>query len=170
MIAVVGVFKSRSDAERGAGELAFGNCKGQNQYSYAILTPEVTDKEIAGVPAMGGEQPGMGRAMGAVVGGTMGVASGAGLAPAIASLVVPGVGPVLGIGILAGTVLGAIGAVVAEPCARRWKVKHQKDCRKMSCSFTRIYERAAPLLCSYGGRRGCKRCARGFSSRWRRNR
>jgi hypothetical protein len=41
----------------------------------------------------------------------MGVAGGAGLAPAIASLLVPGVGPVLGIGILACALLGAIGAV-----------------------------------------------------------
>jgi hypothetical protein len=41
----------------------------------------------------------------------MGVAGGAGLVPGIASLLVPGVGPVLGIGILAGTLLGAIGAV-----------------------------------------------------------
>lgn len=49
--------------------------------------------------------------MGAVVGGAMGVAGGAGLAPVIASILVPGVGPVLGIGIVAGTLLGAIGAL-----------------------------------------------------------
>jgi hypothetical protein len=76
-----------------------------------ILTPEVTDKELTAVPTVAGEQPGMGKAMGAVVGGAMGMAGGVGLAPALASLLVPGVGPVLGIGILASTLLGAIGAV-----------------------------------------------------------
>jgi hypothetical protein len=108
MKAVVGVFKSRSDAERGAAELVPLDIP---QDRINILTPEVTDKQIAAVPTVAGEQPGMGKAMGAVVGGAMGIAGGAGLAPAIASLLVPGVGPVLGIGILAGTLLGAIGAI-----------------------------------------------------------
>jgi hypothetical protein len=107
MKTVVGVFKSRSDAERGAAELApleISNDK------INILTPEVNDKEIAAVPTVAGEQPGMGAAMGAVVGGAIGVAGGAGLAPAVASFLVPGVGPVLGIGVLAGILLGAFGA------------------------------------------------------------
>ena len=108
MKAVVGVFKSRSEAERSAAELVplkIPNAR------INILTPEVTEKEIAAVPTVAGEQPGTGKAMGAVVGGAMGVAGGVGLAPAIAGLLVPGVGPVLGMGILAGTLLGAIGAV-----------------------------------------------------------
>jgi hypothetical protein len=108
MKAIVGVFKSRSDAERGAAELVPLEIPKDR---INILTPEATDKEIAAVPTVAGEQPGMGKAMGAVVGGAMGVAGGAGLVPGIASLLVPGVGPVLGIGILAGTLLGAIGAV-----------------------------------------------------------
>jgi hypothetical protein len=108
MKAVVGVFQSRSDAERGAAELGPLEIP---KTRITVLTPEMTDKEIAAVPTMAGEQPGMGKAMGAVVGGAMGVAGGAGLVPAIATLLVPGVGPVLGIGILAGTLLGAIGAV-----------------------------------------------------------
>jgi hypothetical protein len=108
MKAIGGVFKSRSDAERGAAELGPLEIP-ENRIN--ILTPEVTDRQIAAVPTVAGEQPGMGKAMGAVVGGAMGIAGGAGLAPAIASLLVPGVGPVLGIGILAGTLLGAIGAV-----------------------------------------------------------
>jgi hypothetical protein len=61
-----------------------------------FLTPEASDKPIAAVPTVAGEQPGMGKATGAVVGGAMGgamgVAGGAGLFPAIASLLVPGVG------------------------------------------------------------------------------
>jgi hypothetical protein len=108
MKAIVGVFRSRSDAERGAAELAPLEIP---EARTNILTPEVTDKEMAAVPTVAGEQPGMGKAMGAVVGGAMGVASGAALAPVIASLLVPGVGPVLGMGILAGTLLGAIGAL-----------------------------------------------------------
>jgi len=108
MKAIVGVFKSRSDAERGAAELVPLEIPKDR---INILTPEATDKEIAAVPTVTGEQPGMGKAMGAVVGGAMGVAGGAGLVPGIVSLLVPGVGPVLGIGILAGTLLGAIGAV-----------------------------------------------------------
>jgi hypothetical protein len=107
MIAVVGVFKSRSAADRGAAELVPLEVPRDR---INILTPEVTDKELAAVPTVAGEQPGMGKAMGAVVGGAMGIAGGAGLAPAIASLLVPGVGPVVGIGIVAGTLLGAIGA------------------------------------------------------------
>ena len=108
MKAVVGVFQSRSDAERSAAELVPLEIP---KTRINILTPEVTGKEIGGVPSVAGEQPGMGGAMGAVVGGAMGVAGGAALAPAIASLLVPGVGPVLGIGILAGALLGAIGAM-----------------------------------------------------------
>jgi len=108
MIAVVGVFKSRSAAERGVDELLPLEIPKDR---INILTPEATDKELAAVPTVAGEQPGMGKAMGAVVGGAMGIAGGAGLAPAIASLLIPGVGPVLGIGILASSLLGAIGAL-----------------------------------------------------------
>jgi hypothetical protein len=56
MKAVVGVFKSRSDAEVGAAALV------PLQIAKArinVLTPEVTDKEIAAVPTMASEQPGM---------------------------------------------------------------------------------------------------------------
>lgn len=108
MIAVVGVFKSRSAAERGVDELLPLEIPKDR---INILTPEATDKELAAVPTVAGEQPGMGKAMGAVVGGAMGIAGGAGLAPAIASLLIPGVGPVLGIGILASSLLGAFGAL-----------------------------------------------------------
>jgi len=108
MKAVVGVFRSRSDAEEGAAALVPLEIPASR---INVLTPEMTDKEIAAVPTMASEQPGMGEAMGAVVGGAMGVAGGAGFAPAVASLLIPGVGPVLGIGILAGILLGAIGAV-----------------------------------------------------------
>src|SRR5215510_13801088 len=108
MRTVVGVFRSRSDAERGAAELVPLDIP---RDKINILTPEVTDKEIGLIPTVAGEQPGMGKAMGAVVGGAVGVAGGAGLVPAVAGLLVPGAGPVLGIGVVAGTLLGALGAV-----------------------------------------------------------
>ena len=107
MIAVVGTFKSRSAAQRGVAELVPLEIPKDR---INVLTPELSDKELAAVPTVAGEQPGMGKAMGAVVGGAIGVAGGAGLAPAIASVLIPGVGPVLGLGIVAGTLLGAIGA------------------------------------------------------------
>jgi len=108
MKAVVGVFKSRSDAERGAAELVPLQIPKDR---ITILTPHASDQEIAAVPTVAGEQPGMGKAMGAAVGGAMGVAGGVGLVPMIASLLVPGVGPVLAIGVAGGVILGALGAV-----------------------------------------------------------
>lgn len=101
MKTVVGVFKSRSAAERGsAGVVALGISKDK----ISILTPEATEKELAQIPIVAAEQPGMGKAMGATVGGTIGLAS----AGALGSLFVPGLGPVLAIG-LAGGLLGAVG-------------------------------------------------------------
>jgi hypothetical protein len=79
MKAVVSVFKSRSDAEEGAAALIPLKIPSA---SINVLTPEVTDKEIAAAPAMASEQPGMGEAIGAVVGGAMGVAGEVGFAPA----------------------------------------------------------------------------------------
>ena len=108
MKAVVGVFKSRSDAEVSAAELVPLDIPRDR---VTILTPHASDQEIAAVPTVAGEQPGMGKAIGAVVGGAMGVAGGVGLVPMIASLLIPGVGPVLAIGVAGGVILGALGAV-----------------------------------------------------------
>jgi hypothetical protein len=108
MTPVVGTFKSRLAAERVAAEL--GPLEVPRD-KINILTPEMSAKELATVPTVAGEQPGIGKAMGAVVGGAMGIAGGGGIVPALVGLVVPGVGPVLGMGILAGILLGAIGAV-----------------------------------------------------------
>src|ERR1700730_18210080 len=102
MKAVVGVFKSRSDAQRGAAGLGPLEIPKDR---INLLTPEVADKEIAAVPTLAGAQPGIGKAAGAVVGGLMGVAGRAGLAPAIAGLLVPVVLPLLGIGLVAGPLL-----------------------------------------------------------------
>src|SRR5580692_982579 len=100
MKSVVGVFKSRSDAEEGAAELVPLQIPRDR---ITILAPHASDQEIAAVPTVAGEQPGMGTAMGA--------AGGAGLVPMIVSLLIPGVGPVVAIGVAGGVILGALGAV-----------------------------------------------------------
>jgi hypothetical protein len=102
---VVGVFKSRSAAQRAAAMLAPLDI---SKESVNILTPDVTQMELAQLPTQAAEQPGMGKAIGATVGGAIGLAAGGGTLPAIlGSLLVPGAGPVLAIS-LAGGVLGAV--------------------------------------------------------------
>jgi hypothetical protein len=61
MKAVVGVFKSRSDAELSAAQLMPLKIP---KIRINILTPEVTEKEITAVSTETGEQPGTGKAMG----------------------------------------------------------------------------------------------------------
>src|SRR5438552_18957978 len=99
MIAVVGTFKSRSSAERSVTELAPLQIPRDR---INILTPEATDKELAAVPTVAGEQPGMGKAMGPVVGGALGIAGGAGLPPPIAIFLMPRLGPAAGFRLVAG--------------------------------------------------------------------
>jgi hypothetical protein len=105
MIAVVGVFESRSDAEASGAAL---NSLGVPRKYVTILVPQLSEKEleqeIGSVPHTEGEQPGMVKTLGAVAGGAVG----AGLGEAVASLLVPGVGPVLAIGLAGGALLGAI--------------------------------------------------------------
>lgn len=101
MIAIVGVFKSRSDAERSAEQL---RSVGIPERNINILTPDFTEKEIAKIPQVSGEQPGMVKAIGAVAGG----AAGLGVGEAVAALLVPGVGAVLAIGLAGGALLGAV--------------------------------------------------------------
>jgi len=101
---VVGVFKSRSAAERAAAKLVpLGVAKDKVN----ILTPDVTPTELEQLPTQAAEQPGMGKAIGATVGGAIGLAATGSLPALLGSLFVPGVGPVLAIG-LAGGILGAV--------------------------------------------------------------
>jgi hypothetical protein len=101
---VVGIFGARQEAERGARMLDFA---GIARSRIAVLTPESTEQEIAAVPTMDAEQPGMGMALGATVGGAVGLASGVTLG-ALASVLIPGVGPILAIG-FAASALGLLG-------------------------------------------------------------
>lgn len=104
---VVGVFKSRSDAERGVDCIrAIGVAKEK----ISILTPGSSDQQIAAVPVSETEQPGMGTAVGTLVGGSVGAASGLTAGAALASLLVPGVGPILAGGFFGASLLGLGGA------------------------------------------------------------
>jgi len=105
---VVGVFKLRSAAQMAAGTLV---PLGIPRDNINILTPDVTQTELAQLPTQAAEQPGMGKAMGATVGGAVGLAAGT-LPALLGGLLIPGVGPVLAIG-LAGGVLGAVAGGVA---------------------------------------------------------
>jgi hypothetical protein len=62
---VVGVFKTRPAAQSAAAKLVqLGIAKDKIN----ILTPDVTQTELAQLPTQAAEQPGMGKAMGATVG------------------------------------------------------------------------------------------------------
>ena len=104
MKSVVGIFGTRQEAERAASTL---DSAGIAKSRIAVLTPQSTAQEIAAVPTMDAEQPGMGMALGATVGGAMGLAGGVTLG-ALASVLIPGVGPVLAIG-FAASALGLVG-------------------------------------------------------------
>jgi len=102
MKAVSGVFRSRQDAERAMTEM---HSLGVRDDQVTLLTPEKMETGLQSVPAVAGEQPGMGKAIGAVLGGTAGL-SGAALVVAA----IPGVGPITAIGLLGSAILGAAGA------------------------------------------------------------
>src|SRR5580700_8632880 len=107
MNTVVGVFQSRSNAERACAELA---PLGIPERRVSVLTPQMTERELAAIPKIEAEQPGMGKALGAAVGGAVGLAGGMGAAGAVMSAVIPGVGPVLAVGLAGAALLGTIGA------------------------------------------------------------
>ena len=103
---VVGVFKSRSEAEVGTEELLR---VGIRDRAITVLTPQRNGGPQR-VPKSDAEQPGMMKTLGAVAGGALGLGVGEGLA----TLIIPGVGPVLAAGMIGGAVLGALaGGAVA---------------------------------------------------------
>ena len=106
MTPVVGVFKSRVDAERSSAALRSAEIAKSKIH---LLTPETTKAELASVPTQEAEQPGMGKAMGAVVGGAMGLAGGLEVAEFLATLL-PGVGAVVAISLSSSAILAALGA------------------------------------------------------------
>jgi hypothetical protein len=101
MIPIVGIFRSRNEAERGASEL---HGIGISTERITIVTPQVAKEELESVPTSQGEQPGMFKALGAVVGGVVG----AGVVEALSTMLVPGVGVVMAIGVTGGILLGVL--------------------------------------------------------------
>jgi len=101
MVPVVGVFKTRTQADQAVKEV---RSIGTFRDRIATLTPQFTEEELQSVVATQGEQPGMFKALGAVVGGAVG----AGVVETLAMTLVPGVGQVLVIGLAGGALIGAL--------------------------------------------------------------
>jgi hypothetical protein len=108
---VVGVFRSRSDAEEGVKRLKDAGIPSD---TITVITPHSPEggKEDLQVDS---EQPGMVKTLGAVAGGAAGLGIGEGLA----SLAVPGVGPVLAIGLIGGALLGALAGAAVGGASER---------------------------------------------------
>lgn len=106
MTPIVGVFQTRTDAE-GCSATLVANEIGKSKIH--LLTPNVSKEELASVPTIHAEEPGIGKALGAVVGGAMGLAGGFEIAEAFLALL-PGVGAVVALGISGAGLLTALGA------------------------------------------------------------
>lgn len=98
MKSVVGIFASRSEAERAAE-----NLRSLDVTNINLLVPGASERDVAAVRTVEAEQPGMGKAVGGVVGAALGAAT---------TALLPGVGPIIAVGVAAGELVGAIvGAV-----------------------------------------------------------
>ena len=104
MKTVSGVFSSATDAERALVEM---RSIGIRDDQMTLLTPGKQESKIQSVPAVAGEQPGMGKAMAAVLGGSAGLSGGA-----LVMAAIPGVGLITAMGLLGSAILAAAGAGV----------------------------------------------------------
>jgi hypothetical protein len=112
MQAVIGVFRSRDNAEIAVNQL---RSLGLQDNRIGIVRPGSAPERLeAGVPVTDSEDPGMGRAMGAAVGGAIGAAGGATAGLAVASLVIPGIGPLVAFGMVGAALLGIVGAAAGS--------------------------------------------------------
>jgi len=105
MTPIVGVFRTRADAEQCFAAISAEI--GKNRVH--LLTPEVSKEELASIPVMEAEEPGIGKALGAVVGGAIGMAGGFEVAEVLLALL-PGIGAVVAIGLSSAALLTALGA------------------------------------------------------------
>jgi uncharacterized protein YegP (UPF0339 family) len=108
MKSVVGIFKTRADAEAAVERVrSFGVAEER----ITFLAPGTPPQQVeAAVPTTDAEQPGVGEALGGVVGGAIGAATGGALAAGATSLFVPGIGPIIAAGFIGAALLGAWGA------------------------------------------------------------
>src|ERR1700687_5711406 len=87
MEAVVGIFQSRTDAERARLQL---HLQGVDNDKIAALSPGLSDRQVqASVRTSDSEESGMGGALGGTVGAAVEAASGASLAAAATSFFIP---------------------------------------------------------------------------------
>jgi hypothetical protein len=106
---VVGIFRTRQEATKGANLLQTSGFDGAN----VILLACCNESDIEAVPTEDAEQPGMGKAIGSVVGGAMGLSAGA----MIGSFLLPGIGLVMAVAF--GAAAGGVGGAVAGGVAGR---------------------------------------------------
>ncbi len=107
MKTIVGIFNTRTDAERAADAL---QSIGIPKSNITVITPG-TRQELSRVPITETEQPGLGKVIGGVVGGAFGATAGAEVGAALATIFIPGVGPVLVSGLLGAALFGTGGAL-----------------------------------------------------------
>ena len=103
MISVVGVFRDAPAARNISDQL---ERIGIHAHRRILLLPGASEEDLAHVPVVSAEQPGMGKVVGGIVGGSLGLGAAAGIAA------IPGVGPVTVVGILGLALLG-IGGTAA---------------------------------------------------------
>ncbi|MGH9614731.1 MAG: hypothetical protein ACRD4P_16815 [Bryobacteraceae bacterium] len=107
MTPIVGVFKNRPDAEQCIVEL---RSAGIAKSKIHLLTHGSNKEELAAIPTINTEQPGILKAIGAVVGGTMGLAGGLEVAEVFLAMI-PGIGAVIVFGLSGTALLTALGAI-----------------------------------------------------------
>ena len=113
MQTVVGIFLSQAAAEHAAEQL-YRLSIARDQIHFLIPGAGPDQPEL--VPTSETEQPGMGPALGSVVGGAIG-ASGGMMTATVLSILIPGIGPVTAIGLAALGLLGLVGGTVAGAVA-----------------------------------------------------
>ena len=113
MQAVVGIFLSQAAAEHAAEQL-YRLSIAREQIHFLI--PGAGPDQPEFVPTSETEQPGMGSALGSIVGGAIG-ASGGMMTATVLSVLIPGIGPVTAIGLAALGLMGLVGGTVAGAVA-----------------------------------------------------
>jgi hypothetical protein len=113
MKSTVGIFLSRTEAERAAEQL---RAAGIAETQLNMLTPGEAGEAHESVPTTAAEPPGIGKALGGVVGGAVGASSGV-FGTVIAVSLIPGIGPILGGGLGLAALLGGIGGAAVGVAA-----------------------------------------------------
>jgi hypothetical protein len=108
MYPIVGIFTSRTDAERTGDHL---HALGIPKEHISLLSPCAPEEEMELAPMMDTERPLMGKVLGGLVGFAIGGGGGV-LAARTAGIFLPGVGPILAIGTLGAALLALAGTIV----------------------------------------------------------